>query len=206
MNIGGFIDPFNTGYGKGINSFLHPEKGYEDAAEEMRKAWEQAQGFERPYSEAGTKQLPTLENAENQLLDPSKLLAEWMSKYEMSPYAQKSMSNAKEAGMGAASSMGLNGSSGAVNNIQQSSSDIMNADRQQFLQDLMDKYMKGVGIGQNIYGIGAATAGNMGNQAMQYGGNRANMAYGEANAPGQLLRDLLNSGGKAAAAYFGGGG
>src|SRR4029078_121099 len=167
--------------GNAIDSFLHPEAGYKAAGDEMQKAWQQAQqfqqqslqrqeqglnqslGYQQPFQTAGTAQLPILNNAESQLLNPSDLLAKWMQSYSMSPFAQTSMSNAKNAGLEAASSMGLMCSSPALKNIQQSSADIMNADRQQFLNDLMQKYMTGIGIGQNIYGIGGQTAGNMGN-------------------------------------------
>ena len=114
------------------------------------------------------------------------------------------MANAKESGLGAASSMGLMGSSSAINNIQNSSSHIMNADRQQFLQDLMQKYMTGIGIGQNMYNTGAATAGNMGNQAMNNGINQGDMAYNQRNAPGDFLKNLLATGVKAYAGGMGG--
>jgi len=201
--IGGGVASGVGGIGKSISSMFHPERGYKDAQEEMRKAWEQAQRFQQPYADAGMGQLPILTGAQGRLLDPSSLLAEWMGKYQTSPYAQKSMENAKEAGMGAASSMGLMGSSAALNNVQQSSSDIMNADRQQFLNDLMQKYMAGIGIGQNIYNTGAETAGNLGKQAMNYGGNAAEMAFGRRNAPGDFLKSLIGTGAKA---YFAGGG
>jgi hypothetical protein len=205
MGVLDYISGGVSGVGKGISSMFHPERGYKDAQEEMRKAWEQAQQFQRPYAEAGQNQLPILTGAQGRLLDPTALLGEWMQKYQTSPYAQKSMENAKESGLGAASSMGLMGSSAALNNVQQSSSDIMNADRQAFLNDLMQKYMTGIGIGQDIYGKGATAAGNLGNQAMQYGGNAAEMAFGRRNAPGQNLKDLLAMGGKMAASYYGGG-
>lgn len=188
-----------------INSFLHPEAGYQDAAKQMEEAWRQAQGFQEPYRKAGLDQLPILTGAQSKLLDPSVLLADWMSKYETSPFAQRSMSNAKASGLDAASSMGLSGSNAALNNIQQSSSDIMNADRSQFLQDLMQKYMSGVGIGQNIYGIGASTAQNMGNQAIGVGENLGQAAYGARTAPGNLLKDMLAMGAKAFMASQGGG-
>jgi hypothetical protein len=182
--------------GKGISSILNPAKGYDDAAKQIQRAWEDAQKYQKPYQQAGVDQLGLLTGAENSLLDPSKLLADWMGKYETSPYAQKSMENAKESGMGAASSMGLLGSSSALQNIQNSSSDIMNADRQQFLNDLMQKYMAGIGIGQNIYGIGAQTAGNMAQQRLGVGENLGQAAYGSQNAMGDFLRNMLGMGAK----------
>ncbi len=182
--------------GNMIDSFIHPERGYEDAAKKMEEAWRQAQGFQEPYRQAGLDQMGRLNTAENELLDPSALMAKWMGSYQESPYAQKSMQNAKESGLNAASSMGLMGSSPAIQNIQNSSSDIMNADRQQYLNDMMQKYMAGVGIGQNMYGIGASTAGNMGNQAIGVGENLGQAAYGAKNAPGNLLQNLLAMGAK----------
>lgn len=180
-----------------VGSMLHPERGYHDANKQIKKSWEEAMGFQKPYADAGAGQIPILQGAEQELMDPSALLAKWMEKYEMSPYAKNSMGNAREAGLDAASSMGLGGSSSAINNIQKSSSDIMNADRNQFLQDLMEKYMKGVGIGTDIFHTGAATAGNMGNQALDAGGQLAKGALGEKNAPGDMLRNMLAMGAKA---------
>lgn len=180
--------------GSSIDSFLHPEEGYKAAAKQMEQAWRQAQGFQQPYRQAGLDQLNRLNSAENSLLDPSTLLNKWMGSYTTSPYAKRSMDNAKASGLDAASSMGLLGSNSAISNIQNSSSDIMNADRQQFLNDLMQKYMTGIGIGQNIYNTGAATAGNMGNQALSVGQNLGQAAYGEKNAPGDMLGNLMRLG------------
>lgn len=182
--------------GNAIDSFLHPEEGYKDAAKKMEQAWRQAQGFQEPYRQAGLDQMGRLNSAENALLDPSALLGKWMEGYQTSPFAQKSIQNATASGLDAASSMGLMGSSPALKNIQTSAGDIMNADRQQYLNDLMQKYMAGIGIGQNMYGIGASTAGNMGNQAIGVGENLGQAAYGARNAPGDMLKNLLAMGAK----------
>jgi hypothetical protein len=197
--IMGIFDSLAGGFGLGdsVHSMLNPDEGYRAAADQMRKAWEQAQGFQDPYRKAGLDQTGRLNDAENKLLDPSALLADWMSKYQTSPFAQKSMANAKESGLDAASSMGLMGSSSALNNIQNSSSDIMNADRSQYLNDMMQKFMGGIGIGQNMFNTGAATAGNMGKEALGVGENLGQAAYGEKNAPGQFLKDMLAMGAKA---------
>lgn len=188
-----------------FNSFMHPEQGYEDAAKRMEEAWKKAQGEQQPFQQAGIGQVGALTGAENALLDPSKLLADWMSKYQMSPSAQQSLANARESGLDAASSMGLMGSSAALGNIQKSSSDIMNADRQQFLDDLMNKYMKGVGIGQNIYDVGAGAGQSLGQQGLAAGGYLGDMAYGAKNAPGDLFKQMLAMAAKMAMQSGGGG-
>lgn len=203
----------------GIFDWITGKDAYDDASKEMDKYWQQAQqfgqqgfGYQQPFRRAGLEQTGRLNEAENSLLDPSALLAKWMQSYQMSPYAQKSLENAKESGLGAASSMGLMGSSAALNNIQNSAGDIMNADRQTYLNDLMNKYMQGIGIGQNIFNTGASTAGNMGNQAINLGnqalgvgGNQAQLAYNSAAAGPNFLKDLLAMGAKAAGNYFTGG-
>lgn len=174
-----------------LSSFVHPERGYDAAAAKQREYWDQAKGYQTPYMNAGTDQIGKLNDAQGKLLNPSDLLNDWMSKYKTSAFAQKSMDNAKEAGMSGASSMGLLGSSAALNNVQQSSSDIMNADRQQYLSDMMQKYMAGIGIGQNMFGVGANTAGNLGRESLEVGNDQGAAAYGSKNAPGNLLKDLL---------------
>lgn len=198
-----YLSPI-PGVGKMIHSFLHPEEGYDAAAKQMQNYWQQAQQQQQPYNQAGQQQINTLNQAQSNLLYPSKLLGDWMSKYQTSPYAQKSMENARQSGLDAASSMGLLGSSAALQNIQNSSSDIMNKDRDTYLQDLMQKYLAGTNIGQNIYNTGAQTAANLGTQGQAMGQNMAGTAFGQQNAPGQLFNNLLQMAIKALAPSGGG--
>jgi len=176
---------------------------YNKAADEIRKSWNEAKGFETPYMNAGQQQLPTLTGAENKLLNPTDLENEWINSYQESPYAKQLFENAKAGGMDAASSQGLLGSSAALNNIQTSGANIMNADRQQYLNDLMNKYLSGIGIGQNIYGIGANAANQLAGGALQTGQNLAGTAYGAAQAPWDRFNQLLGTGVKAVGAFGG---
>ena len=184
-----------------IHSFWNPQEGYEDAAKEYEKYYQQGMGYQEPFRQNGLNQTGRLNTAEDKLLDPSALLSEWMDKYKTSPYAQRSMQNASASGLDAASSQGLLGSSAATQNIQQSSSDIMNKDRSEYLQDLMKKYMTGIGIGQNMYNVGATTAGNMGNQSMEMGDRMGQAVYGRDTAPGKMAKGLVDAG----ARMYGGG-
>ncbi len=200
---GSTFGPWGTAIGAGAGGLFgglmggKAGEGYKDAAKEFEKYWQQAQGYQRPFQQAGVGQMPILQDAERRLLDPSTLLADWMQKYTMSPYAKRSQENAMASGMDAASQMGLMGSSAALQNIQQGSSDIMNKDREGFLKDLMEKYMKGVGIGQDIYGKGAATAANLGSNALGVGGNMGEMKFGQSNASAEMMKNLLAMGAKA---------
>jgi hypothetical protein len=197
---GGFLG----GVGNMLNSFFHPERGYEEAEDQLRQFWDQISGKLQPWINQGQEQYGPLMGAERALLDPESLLSKWMKGYETSPYAKQSLENARSSGLDAASAQGLLGSSAATQNIQNSASNIMNADRQSYLNDLMQKYLSGVGIGQNIYGVGAGLTGEYGRLGSQFGSNIAGARYGRENAPGNLLEKLLALVTNAATAYFGG--
>lgn len=188
-----------------VNSFLNPQNGYKDAQKETQKGWNQAQDYQKPYWQHGLDQYGNLNNAENSLMNPGELESKWSSGYETSPYAKDMLERNKNAGLDAASSMGLNGSSAALGNIQTGAGQIVNQDRQQYMNDLMQKYMQGIGIGQNIYGQGAATGGNLGNQAFNQGQNMAGLKYNETNAPGDMFGKLLGTGASLAGNYMTGG-
>lgn len=186
-----------------VSSFLHPEKGYDEAEKEFRKFWDEAKGQMQPFIDHGKDQYGTLSGAENDLLHPETLLNKWMNNYKTSEYANKSMANAKEGGLNAASSMGLLGSSSALGNIQNSASEIMNKDRSEYLKDLMEKYMGGVKVGQDIYNTGADTAKHFGTLAHGFGqdigGARGNAVNAPGNTLGNILSMITNALGKGAA-------
>jgi hypothetical protein len=181
-----------SGIARGISNFFHPEEGYKKAQEELLKYFQQAMGYQQPFQQNGVNQGQILTDAQKQLMNPSEMLNKWTAGYETSPYAKQLMDQSKSSGLDAASSMGLTGSSPALNSIQNSAGNIMQKDRETYLNDLMNKYMQGIGIGQNIYGVGANTAGNMGNQAMNMGNMMGGAKYGETNSPGSMIGNLLN--------------
>lgn len=178
-----------------LSDFMHPGKPYEAAEDQIKQALAQAQSFQQPFQQAGVGQIPGLSNAISNLLDPQKLQAQWTEGYQTSPYAQQLMEQSKNQGLDAASSMGLEGSSAALNNIQTSGTNLMNADRQQYLQDLMQKYLSGIGASQNLLSTGANAGANMGNQSMQAGQDLAGLEFGKQQAGSNMLGDIL---GKAA--------
>lgn len=185
-----------------LNSFLHPERGYQDAAKQAEKYYQQGQGYLDPYNQHGQEQYGDLNTARQSLMNPQELANKWAEGYQESPYAKRMEQMNLQQGQEAASSMGLMGSSGALQNIQQGAGDIVARDRREYLNDLMQKYMAGIGLGQSLYGTGANAAGAMSNNAMTQGGNMAGLTYGATNAPGSLFGRLLGAGAGAAANYF----
>lgn len=189
-----------------ISSFFSPEKGYEAAEEAARQGWQESQAFQKPFMEKGLEQYPGLMEALKKLMNPQGLQNEWASGYETSPFAKQMLEMNQGQGLDAASSMGLMGSSGALANIQKGAGDITSRDREKYMTDLMQKYMSGIGLSSGLYNTGAATAGNLGNQAMTHGQDMGLLEYGRTNAPGEMWGKILNMASGAMGGMGGGGG
>lgn len=187
-----------------LSSFFHPGRAYREAGDVARDYYSQAQGFQQPYLAQGQEAYGQLGPAMQRLLNPQQLQGEWISGYEMSPYAQQQAEMARQQGVDAASALGLTGSSPALRAMQAGTSNIVAQDRQRYLDDLMQKYMGGVGLAQNIYGTGAQTASQAANQALNMGQRMSELMYGQQAAPGQMFGQLLGTGAGLAGSLLGG--
>jgi len=187
-----------------LSSFLNPGKGYEKGQEQLDKYYGQAQGALQPYNQNGQDQYANLQEMLKNLMDPQALQDKWASGYKESEAAKNAEGIAQEHGLDAASSMGLMGSNTALNAIQRGTSQIGADDKQNYLDQLMEKYKQAVGLSSGIYGQGANAAGTQSNNAMNMGQNSANMAYGKQNAGGSMLEKLLGTGIGAAGSALGG--
>jgi hypothetical protein len=188
-----------------FSSFMHPGRGYEKGQEQLDKYYQQAQQFQQPYMQNGQNAYAGLNTAMGNLLDPEQLQSQWASGYNESPYAKQQEAMAQQQGLNAASSMGLMGSSPALQAIQSGTAGIVQQDRQQYLNDLMQKYLAGTGIGQNIYGVGANAANQSSQNAMNQGQNSAQMAFNRQNAGGNMFGNLLGAGLSLGGGYLNGG-
>lgn len=188
-----------------ISSFLHPERGYDAARKAAEDYYRQAQGYLNPYNQGGVNAGTNLTTAAGKLSDPVALQDEWSNAYKTSDYAKNLQAQAQQGGLDAASSMGLMGSTPALQAIQGGTAQIGNADRQQYLNDLMQKYQAGIGINTNMYNTGASTAGQMGTNAMNQGSNAGGAAYGSTNAPGSMFSNLLGAAGNLGTSWLTGG-
>lgn len=201
-----------------LSSFLHPERGYQAGQEQLDKYFDQskdyfnqAQGALQPYNQQGQDQYGNLNDYIKSLMDPQALQDKWASGYKESEAAKNAEARATQHGLDAASSMGLMGSNTALNAVQAGTSEIGAQDRQNYLDNLMQKYLAGAGLAQGIYGTGASAAGGMssnamgmGQNAMNMGQNSAQMAFGQKNAPGSLFGNILGAGVGLAGSALGG--
>jgi len=182
-----------------LSSFMNPQRGYDAAQGQMDNYYNQAQGYQQPYNQMGQQGGAAAQGAMQNLLNPEQMQNQWAQGYQESPYAKQMEQQAQSSGLDAASSMGLMGSSSALQGIQSGRSNIMGADRQKYLDDLMNKYTLGTNTATGMMNMGANTAGQMGNNAMNQGQNSAGMAYGSKNAQGQMFGNLMGG----AAGLFG---
>jgi len=188
-----------------LSSFLHPERGYAAGQGQLDRYYNQGQGYQQPYNQMGQQAGQGLNTAMGRLMDPASLQNEWSQGYETSPQALQAQELAKQQGLNAMSAQGVMGSTPALQAMQAGESQIGLNDRQNYLDNLMQKYQAGIGIGQNMYGVGASTAGQMGQNAMNMGENSAGMAYGQQNAPGQMFGQLASTAGNLGMQYATGG-
>jgi len=203
-----FLDELGklTPFSDQISSWLHPERGYDAALEALEKRYNESKGYVTPYANQGQEQYGRLNQGIESLLHPEDLMSRFISSYQESPYTKQLIEQNRQRGLEGASSMGLMGSSAALGNIQQGAGMIANQAREQYLKDMMDRYLQGLGLSSGIYNTGAGAAGKLMEGANKFGENEANLIYGRENAPGDWINNLLRTGGQIGGALFGGGG
>lgn len=187
-----------------LSSFLHPGKGYEKGQEQLDKYYNQSQGYLNPYNQNGQNQYGNLNDIIKNLMDPTELNKKWTESYTESPQAKQAEAMANEHGANAASSMGLMGSNTALQATQAGTTQIGLDDRQNYLDNLMQKYLAGANLAQGIYGTGANAAGQQSQNANNMGQNSAEMAYGKQNAGGNMLSGLIGTAAGVAGSALGG--
>ncbi len=191
--MGGFSDDGSEAYKKAQQQL---DKYYAQA----RGLYNEGQGYLQPYNQYGQNAYGNYSGAMNKLLDPAALEAEWMKSYTESPTAKYTEGLAQEHGLDAASGLGLMGSNTALNAIQGGTTQIGLDDRQNYLNNLMQKYLAGANIAGNIFNTGANTANAMSNNAMNFGNttmgmgeNSAQMAFGRQAAPGSMMQNMMGA-------------
>lgn len=170
-----------------LSNLLHPGGGYDKAKHATQNYYNQAQDQLNPYNQNGVSAQQQLMEYLKNLSDPSKLQDEWGKNYTESEHAKNLEQGAMDRGLNTAGSMGLMGSSAALNNIQDESTDIMNKDKQQYMDDLMKKYMAAIGLGSDISHTGASAAGQQSTNAMNQGTTEANLNFGKYNSGPNMI-------------------
>ena len=174
-----------------FKSYLHPERGYEKAQDQMNQFYNQAQGHLAPYAQQGQAAYGPLSGAMESLLNPAQLRDRFANEYQMSDMAKMDQSSARDSTLAALSSMGLMGSTPGLQAMQAGENHIAAQDKKRFFDDMINQYVQGAGLAQGIYGQGGQMASMLGQNAMNMGGVSGDNAYNRQNAPGHMFSDLL---------------
>jgi hypothetical protein len=186
-----------------LTEFLHPGGAYKGAGQKEEEGYNQGVGFRQPYMDFGTGAGKSLQEIWDQLQNPGKLQDEWSQGYKESDYAKQLEAANTAQGMDQASELGLGGSSAALSNVQHGAGDIVAKDRQNYMNDLMQKYMAGIGIGTNMFNTGADTANKGAEGAQRHGEWQGQNTYNQQSAGRNQLMQLMSI---MASAMGGGGG
>ena len=181
-----------------FSELFHPGRSYDQAQGVKDKYFNQSQGTRQPYIDRGEKGGQSLENMLNKLMNPGALQDEWSKGYETSGYAKQLQDQSQTSGLDAASAMGLGGSSAALTNIQKGSGDIVQKDRQNYMNDMMQKYFAAMGIGSSLYGTGANMSDKNAQGQENQGEWSANNTFNKNSAGSSLLKQILGMIGGAA--------
>lgn len=181
----------------GKDAYKKARREYQNQMQQSQDQFAQSQQLLQPFVNWGMDAGSEYGQAMRKLLNPQALQDEFMSSYEPSEQAKYMSEQAQSGGLDAASSMGIMGSTPALQAIQKGTSNIMADDKQRYLDQLMQKYLAGAGIAGNIYGTGASSAGQQANIGAQAGGYRqqggsdmSQFRYGEGMAGPSMLGNI----------------
>lgn len=194
----GWQDALLAGGGAGmLGGLIGTSDAYGDAQDQLSKYYNQATGDMRPFIQAGQGAIAPMQSAAAALMNPAQLRQQWLNSYTTSPEAQRVQAMATQQGLGDASSMGLLGSTPALQAIQSGSAGIGLQDQQNYLNDLMNKYTTGINTNRALMGTGANLTGYFGEGglATNMGNQMANMAYGQSEDPWSTIGSIIGGAG-----------
>lgn len=205
--------PFGLGpsFGKGLEGIFQgmfgPDPGapYQRAEDQLNNFYNQAQGFQNPFYQAGTGAIPQYQQWLQGQQDPSKFINNLMGQYQESPYAKYLQDQAMKAALNAASAGGVGNMGGAglgstpfLQQSQQNAANISSQDLQNWLGRVLGintQYGQGV---QNMMTGGQNAANSLSNLARGFGQDISQMEWnrqqGRQDQSNDLFGGLFNIG------------
>lgn len=129
--------------GTGLGSLLK-QGGYKHAQHKLQDIANMYHGMYDPYVSAGQDALGKLQEGYGQMLDPTQHMADIMSQYQESPYAQQQQSELQRALGATAASGGFSGSPYHQHQVAQNVQNVLSKDMQQYLQNALGIEQRGL--------------------------------------------------------------
>ena len=211
-NLLGSLFGGGEGGGQG-RGFEEMRRQMEAGMNEQRGLTGRANDYLNPFYQGGKGELPGYMQNYQRMLDPNKMIGDWMSKYQESPWAKQQLQKGQGAISNAASASGGLGGTNYGQNMVDYTQQVVNADQKNYLNNLMNTYDKGLGHQQGMVGMGGQMGdrmgGNLMNLAQMLGqgyGEMGRAGMGQEMAKGQERNNLFSSLGGIAGNLFGGSG
>lgn len=174
--------------------FTDPSAPYNDAMDQLKNYFSQAQGMQSPFYGAGTNALGPLQDMLKNMSNPSDFVNGLMKNYNQSPTATYQLQQSQRAGNNSASASGLLGSTPFAQQMQQNAQGIVSGDQNKWLQNVLGVNNQALGGYQNLAGMGANSANQLTQLLSQLGINMGQLGYGKANAQNQNTGNMIQGG------------
>lgn len=170
--------------GAGLGAMFADWKNPADAAMgSMDQIPGQLNKYLQPYIDQGQSQYGNLNNQYGQLMnDPGGRLNQIGQGYHQSPGFQFALQQALQGGNHAAAAGGMAGSPQHEQQNMTMATNLANQDYNQWMQNALGMYGKGLSGSQSIYDTGAKTGISMGEDMSSYLANKAKLQYEGQNA------------------------
>lgn len=169
-------------------------------AKALRQSLEQAKQYPTPFYNAGTQALQDYQTTISPAANPTQFYENILGSYNISPAAQRRLKLGLDQLQGRAAATGGLGSGQLRQDMEDYIQEILGADQQQYLHDILGirgDYLSNLGNLMN-YGYGAGTqllgqTNSIGGANQAYYGARANQALATAGGFNKLLATGLNT-------------
>lgn len=178
--------------------------GSEDASDALQRGFNEAQGYQRPYYEAGQRAGTNLEGFLSSMQDPSSYYERLMSGYKPSTSFNMKKNRILEMLSNQAAATGRFGTPAQTREETDYLNDLLGSDMQNYLNNILgigDRYQSGE---SGLYQGGVTAAGHLSNMAMQRSQAEAQAKMAEANKWSGLFGNLLQGGADYLTGGFGG--
>lgn len=193
-----------SSFGKGLNGLFqgmfgpNPAEPYQDAEDSLQNFYNQAQGAQNPFYQAGIGAIPQYQQWLSGQQDPSQFINKIMGQYQESPYAKYLQDKTLRTGMNAASAGGVGNMGGAglgstpfLQQAQENSANISSGDMQNWLSHVLGintQYGQGT---QNLMTGGHNAANTLSQLAQNFGQDISQMKWNEKRAQQDQSNDLF---------------
>lgn len=166
---------------------------YGDAMKQFQKHFGDAQGYQKPFYEAGTNAIGNYQDWLKQMKDPSGFINQQMDKYQESPWSQNLQREAMRAGTNMGSATGMSGSTPLMQQMQQNAGNIASSGQNDWLSHVLGVNTQYGAGQQGMVNMGQNAANSMSTLSSRLAELMGQGAYGQRAGKNQDFMSILSS-------------